>query len=322
MRPIVTITDVPFPDFLTAESVLRGIDAELRFVPRPASEDIVTMGRTADAVMVGYAQLNAETLSRLGRCRIVARMGIGLDNVDLEAATQRGIIVTNVPDYCVDEVSDHALALLLALARKVPHGNALVHDGRWNADALVPMHRLRGQILGLIGFGKIARRLASKAQALGMEVISSDPFVPADVYTEHRVQSLSFDRVLMTADVISIHIPLSAETRSLFGPIAFAQMKPNAQLINTARGPLVDEHALAAAIASGHLSGAALDVLSQEPPAPDSPLLHLPNVILTPHTAYYSEESTAELQRKAAEDVVRVLTGELPRYPSNASTAD
>jgi len=317
VAPIVAVTDAPFPDFQSAELALAALGAEIRHAAEPSPDAIAEVGAEAVAVMVTYAQLSASTLSRLRHCRVVARMGIGLDNIDLQAATQLGIVVTNVPDYCIDEVSDQALALLLAVARRIPQGNALVHFGGWSVAGLGPMHRIRGQVLGLMGFGKIARALTGKAQALGMEVIAYDPYVPAEACRQLKVRLLRFEEVLVAADVVSIHIPLTAETHHLFGADAFARMKRGATVINTARGALVDEHALAAAISSGHLAGAALDVLTNEPPLPDSALLDVPNLILTPHTAYYSEESTAELQRKAAEDVARILTGESPRYPAN-----
>lgn len=315
--PLVAITDSAFPDLDSAERVLASIDAQVRLAPAPTPEEIIAVAHQADAVMVTYATITDDVIRQLERCAIIARMGIGLDNIDLDAATRHGIIVTNVPDYCIDEVSDHALALLLALARKVPQGHDLVRRGGWAVTDLGPMHRVRGQTLGLVGFGRIARALARKAWALGLEIVVADPYLPQGAAEALGARPLGFDELLAISDVISIHAPLTAETRHLFNAQTFGAMKPGSALINTARGPLVDEGALADALEAGRLSGAALDVLDREPPAPESPLLRLPNVILTPHTAYYSQESTAELQRKAAEDVVRVLRGQEPRYPAN-----
>jgi D-3-phosphoglycerate dehydrogenase len=226
------------------------------------------------------------------------------------------MVVTKVPDYCIDEVSDHALALLLALVRKIPFSNAQVHGGTWAMSAVVPIHRLRGSVLGLVGFGRIPQLVAPKAQAFGIRVVAFDPYLPPDVFTRAGVERVDFARLLQVSDYVSIHSPLVAETRDLFNDAAFRQMKATAYLINTARGPIVDEAALARALDGGHLAGAALDVMPQEPPV-DSPLLGRGNVIITPHTSFYSEESLVELQVKAAEEVVRVLGGEAPRHPVN-----
>ncbi len=236
--------------------------------------------------------------------------------MDLAAATAAGIVVTKVPDYCIDEVSDHAVALLLALARKIPSSNAQVHAGRWEMKAVVPIHRLRGRVLGLVGFGRIPQLVAPKAKAFGLRVIVYDPFVQADVLARERVDQVDFEELLAQSDYVSIHTPLLHETRNLFSTDAFSRMKPGSYLINTARGPIVDEHALAKALDGGQLAGAALDVMPQEPPTA-SPLLGRENVIITPHTSFYSEESLLELQRKASEEVVAVLTGKRPRNPVN-----
>jgi len=250
------------------------------------------------------------------KCRIISRFGIGIDNVEIATATRKGIVVTKVPDYCIDEVSDHAMALLLAIVRKIPFANARVQAGEWQMPSVVPIHRLRGTVLGLVGFGRIPQLLAPKAQAFGMRVIASDPYVHEEVMSRAGVKRVEFAELVKTADYISIHAPLMPETNHLFNAAVFSQMKPTAYLVNTARGSVVDEVALAAALDKGQLAGAALDVVEKEPPS-GSPLLGRDNVILTPHTGFYSEESLAELQTKAAEEVVRVLSGEAPRNPVN-----
>ena len=250
------------------------------------------------------------------RCRIISRFGIGVDNVDLAAATSAGIVVTKVPDYCLDEVSDHAVALLLAAVRKIPLSNAHVHAGRWEMKAVVPIHRLRGTVLGLVGFGRIPQLVAPKAQSFGMRVVACDPFVPEEVFAREGVERVDFADLLKQSDYVSIHTPLLPETRGLFNDDVFRQMKRGAYLVNTARGPIVDEMALARALDEGRLAGAALDVMPQEPPV-GSPLLGRDNVIITPHTSFYSEESLLDLQRKAAEEVVAVLSGRPPRNPVN-----
>jgi D-3-phosphoglycerate dehydrogenase len=219
-----------------------------------------------------------------------------VDNVDIEAATEKGIVVTRVPDYCIDEVSDHALGLLFALARKIPLANSRVHAGQWSVDLVSPLHRLRGQTLGLVGFGQIPRVLAPKAQALGLSVIAYDPYVSEEAMAAMGVRQVDLEQLLEDADHISVHAPLTKETRHMFSRAAFQKMKPEAVLINTARGPLVDEEALVDALEAGELAGAALDVLEHEPPPAGSRLLGRQDLILTPHTGFYSEESLIDLQ--------------------------
>jgi D-3-phosphoglycerate dehydrogenase len=221
-----------------------------------------------------------------------------------------------VPDYCIDEVSDHAMALLLALVRKIPSSSARTHGGRWEMKAVVPIHRLRGSVLGLAGFGRIPQLVAPKAQAFGMKVVAYDPFAPDDAFTRADVERVDLPVLLATSDYISVHTPLTPETRHLFNRDTFARMKRGAYLVNTARGPIIDEAALSEALNSGQIAGAALDVMTQEPPPP-SPLFGRDNVIITPHTSFYSEESLVELQVKAAQEVVAVLSGRAPRNPVN-----
>jgi D-3-phosphoglycerate dehydrogenase len=313
---LVAVADSPFPNLDPAREVLSRIGAELRLASDPTPEAILRVATDADALLVTYAKITAEMIQTLTRCRIISRFGIGVDNIDLAAATGAGIVVTKVPDYCIDEVSDHTLALLLALARKIPFANAQVHAGRWEMPAVVPIHRLRGRVLGLAGFGKIPRLVAPKAKSFGLRVVAHDPYVPAEIFARAGVEAVDFPQLLKMSDFVSVHTPLLPETRGLFGADAFRQMKPTAYLINTARGPIVDELALARALEAGHLAGAALDVMGQEPPV-SSPLVGRANVILTPHTSFYSEESLVDLQVKAAEEVRRVLNGEAPRNPVN-----
>jgi len=274
------------------------------------------VARDADALLATYAKITAEMIRQMTRCRIISRFGIGVDNVDILAASERGIVVTKVPDYCIDEVSDHTMALLLSAVRKIPFANSMVHAGKWEMPAVVPIHRLRGTVLGLVGFGRIPQLVAPKAKSFGMRVVSHDPYIPKDIFERAGVESVEFAELLKISDYVSIHSPLLPETEGLFNAGAFRQMKPHAYLINTARGPIVDEAALAQALDAGQLAGAALDVMPKEPPT-DSPLFGRANVIITPHTSFYSEESLVDLQTKAAEEVVRVLKGEAPKNPVN-----
>jgi D-3-phosphoglycerate dehydrogenase len=314
-RTLIAVTDSPFPSLEPAIAALARVDPELRMAKSASADDILAVARDADAVLVTYAKLPGALLKELKRCKVIGRFGLGVDNIDIPAAAELGITVTYVPDYCLREVSDHAMALLLALARKIPFSNRLVQSGRWEVPPIVPLRRLEGQVLGLIGFGNIPRALAPKAKAFGLQVITHDPYVSADVVKALGVENTSFEDLLARADFVSVHAPLLPATRGLMNATAFARMKKGAFLMNTARGPLIDEAALVAALDSGHLGGAALDVVTTEPLAKDSPLLGRDNVILTPHTAFYSVEALEELQTKCATDVARVLLGEAPVYP-------
>jgi D-3-phosphoglycerate dehydrogenase / 2-oxoglutarate reductase len=313
---LVAVSDSVFPNLDPARAVLSKIGADLQLASEAKPEAILRVAREADALLATYAKITAEMIREMKRCRIISRFGIGVDNVDIAAATQAGIVVTKVPDYCLDEVSDHAMALLLSAARKIPLANAMVHAGRWEMPAVVPIHRLRGSVLGLVGFGRIPQLVAPKAQSFGIRVVASDPYIPKEVFDRAGVQAVDFAQLVKISDYISIHSPLLPETRGMFNADVFRQMKPTAYIINTARGPIVDEKALAAALDAKQLAGAALDVMPQEPPT-NSPLFGRDNVIITPHTSFYSEESLVELQTKAAEEVARVLTGQAPRNPVN-----
>lgn len=317
MSFVVAVTDYVFPSLEPERAVLEPLGVELRLGQCKSEEEIIALTQGADAVLNCYAKMTARVIEKLNRCKIIARYGIGVDNVDLAAATRAGILVTNVPDYCIDEVSDHALALLLALARQIVAADRAVKAGAWDVVAHAGIHRLRGQTLGLVGFGKIARALASKVQPLGMKVLVYDPYLEPELIGRHGAEAVNFERLLAEADAVSIHVPLSPETRNLIGKRELARMQSTAFLINTSRGGIVDEPALATALKEGRLAGGALDVLSAEPPPPDHPLRRAPNMILTPHLAFYSRESLIELQTKAAEEVARALKGEPPRSPVN-----
>jgi D-3-phosphoglycerate dehydrogenase len=314
-RPLIAVTDSPFPSLDPAKAALARVDPALRMAKSAAADDILAVAREADAILVTYAKLPGELLRQLKRCKVIGRFGLGVDNIDIKAAAELGITVTYVPDYCMQEVSDHAMALLLSLVRKVPLSNKLVQSGRWEVPPVVPIHRLTGRVLGLVGFGNIPRTLAPKAKAFGLRVVTHDPYVSPQVLAAAGVEGVGFDELLAMSDFVSIHAPLTPATRGLFNRDVLRKMKKGALLINTARGPLVDEEALIAALDSGQLGGAALDVVTTEPLAKDSKLIGRDNVILTPHTGFYSVEALNELQTKCATDVARVLSGEPPVYP-------
>jgi len=313
----VAMTDSVFPSLDLINDVLRPLDTKVILAEEPTLEGITAVAHDADGLLVTYAEVTAEVIQRLSRCKVISRTGIGVDNVDVEAATKAGIVVTRVPDYCIDEVSDHAMALLLALVRKIPFSSRMVHEGRWEMKAVTPIHRLRGQTLGLVGFGQIPRALVPKAQAFGLDLIAYDPYVSEEEMRSLGVGRVSFDELVERSDLISIHAPLTPDTHHMFDQDAFRAMKSSAYLVNTARGPLVDVEALGEGLAAGEIRGAGLDVLEEEPPAPGSAVLGRDDVIFTPHTGFYSVESLEELQRKAAQEVVSVLQGEAPRCPVN-----
>ncbi|MHB8770300.1 MAG: C-terminal binding protein [Syntrophales bacterium] len=316
-KRLVAVTDSPFPNLDPATQVLSEVNAELKLAKGTTAEDILAIAREADGLLVTYAKVPAQVIEQLARCKVIARFGIGVDSVDIDAATRAGIIVTNVPEYCEDEVSDHAMALLLSLIRKIPFANKKTHAGVWSMPAVVPIHRLRGSVLGLAGFGKIPRLVAAKAQAFGLQVQAYDPYVSAAAAAKVGVKLVGLPELLGTSDYISVHAPLTPETDRMFNADAFRQMKPSALLVNTARGQLVDVEALVDALDGKLIAGAALDVLPQEPPPANSRLFGRDDVILTPHTSFYSEESLVELQTKAAQQVALVLSGKEPRYPIN-----
>lgn len=316
-KKLIAVTDSVFVNLQPTEKVLASLDATVLLAKQATPEAILDIAREADGLMVTYATISKDIIQGLERCRVIGRFGIGVDNIDLDAATQAGIQVCYVPDYCLDEVSDHAMTLLVSLARKIVYSNALVQAGRWEAKAIAPVFRLRGRTLGLVGLGQIPQAMVPKAKAFGLNVIAYDPFIPADVADKLDVELVDFNTLLERSDYVSVHAPLTPETHQLFNKDVFQRMKPDALLINTARGPLVDDQALAKALDEGQLGGAALDVVPVEPIPTDSPLLNRDNVILTPHTAFYSVDALVDLQTKAAEDVARVINGQAPRYPVN-----
>ena len=317
-KTLIAVTDSPFPSLDLAKAALKRVDAEVVQAKSNSAEDILAVARDADGILVTYAKLPGDLLRQLKKCKVIGRFGLGVDNIDVPAAKELGITVTYVPDYCLREVSDHAMALLLSLTRKIPLSNKLVQAGRWEMPAVVPINRLEGQVLGLIGLGGIPRSMVPKAQAFGYKVIANDPYLPKDVFASLKVESVSLDELYARSDAISVHAPLMPATRGLVNAAAFAKMKKGVLIVNTARGPLIDEAALLAALDSGKVAGAALDVVTTEPLPKDSPLIGRDNLILTPHTGFYSIQALEELQTKCATDVARVLSGEAPVYPVKA----
>lgn len=301
----VVITDCDHPSIDIERSVFEAAGFEVTLAHCRTEDEVSEAGQGAQALLVQYAPVTRRVLEALPDCRAVARYGAGLDTIDVPAARERGVAVISVPDYSVDEVSDHALALILALTRGIVRLDRDVHRGRWDFMAAGELRRSGAMQVGVVGIGRIGRALADKARGVGFQVVAYDPYMhEADGYP-----LISFDELLASSHVVCLHAPLSDETRHLLDARAIAKMRAGAYVVNTSRGGLIDQAALVTALRDGRLAGAALDVLEREPVGPDDPLLSLPNVILTPHTAFYSRESIAELKRRAAEGIVQALAG-------------
>ena len=316
--PVVVVTDYIFPNLEPTEQMMAELGWELRVAESRETEDVLKVARDADGIITCYSDLNPDVIAQLEKCKVLARTGTGYNNINVEAATKAGMFVTNVRAYCDDEVSDHSMALLLSVARKIPFLNSRVHSGTWEEADAKPLHRIRGKVLGLAGFGNIPRQVAVKAQAFGIDVIAYDPFVDDETYNSLGVRGVSLDEMFAEADYFSVHAPLNDETHHMFNAEAFAKMKPGAIIVNTARGPLIDVEALADALDSGQVAGAGLDVLPDEPPSPDLQLLGRDNVVLTPHIGFYSEDSVVDLQTLTAKQVVMAIQGDVPEFAVNA----
>ena len=279
-------------------------------------ESLVELCAEAEGVIIGsIPTFTADVIAQLERCKILARGGVGVDNVDLEAARTKGILVSNVPDYCVDEVSDHAMALILYFARKLEQGIAEAEKGGWGIAALRPIAPLRGATLGVVGIGRIGATLAGKARAFGVRVIAHDPFAPESVFEELGAENAALSRIWEESDYISLHAPLTPETRGMVNAEALDRMKTDAVLNQRGARRTRGRAGAGRCAQEKRHPGAGLDVLEEEPPGPDHPLLALPNCRVTPHSAWYSTAALEDMRRKAATDVLRVLRGEEPRYP-------
>jgi D-3-phosphoglycerate dehydrogenase len=305
------ITDYVW-ESLDVEKKTLGELADLVPLKTKKPEEFLAEAADCDALLNTYAgPITADTMAKMPRCRIIARYGIGVDTIDLEAATAAGIIVTNNPTYCIEEVAEQTMALLLSSARKIPFYDRMVRSGRWEVPPGKPICRLVGRTLGLVGFGNIARAVAVRAAAFGLNVLYSDPFVKEGQF-QVPGRAVDLDTLLRDSDFVSLHPPLTPQTRKMIGEEAFKKMKPTAVLINCARGPVVDTDALVRALDAKKIAGAALDTVDPEPLPDPHPLRGRDNVILCPHAAWYSEQAMAGLQAGAPGEVRRVLTGEWP----------
>jgi dihydroxy-acid dehydratase len=322
-RGRVVITDYDYGDVDVERPIVENAGFELVAEQCKTEDEVIAVARDADAVVAQYARVGARAIAAFTRCRVIARYGTGVDIVDVGAATRRGIQVTNAPnDWCSDEVADHAIALWLSAARKIPQYAAATRNGEWHWQTGRPIHHLRGSVFGLLSFGAIARSIADRAMAFGVDVWAHDPFLDATEMLGRGVRPVSFDELVAGSDTLVIQSPLTDQTRGLFGEDVLRRMKRGAILVNTARGPIVVDHALQRALQEGWIAMAALDDIEEEPAKvrdwrAENPLFRLYNAIITPHAAYYSEESIHTVREIAASEVVRVLTGQRPLYPVN-----
>ncbi len=312
------ITDYVWPNIDVESEVLRAAGVEPVVAPDTSEDTLAGLATDADIIMFCFAQVTGNVLKSAAKCMVASRYGIGVDNIDIPTATELGIVVTNVPDYCMDEVTDHAIGMILALNRRLGQHDAQVKAGGWAGVSLdQPMHRTRGATLGILGFGRIGRSIASKAVGFGMNLIAYDPLIepgqniPIDA--ENSTEITTFEDVLKRSHFITVHTPLTPETEGMIGPDELNSMMPGSIIVNCARGGIIQEQALANALHSGHLAGAGIDVVEPAPPPDDHPLLGAPNIIITPHTAFFSQASTIELERRTAQEALRVLNGNHPQ---------
>ena len=309
----VLVTDRAWSDLTVEQAILGEIGVELIDAPGGGETTLAGLATGACGILTCWAKTTRRVIeAALPGLAVIVRYGVGLDNIDVDYATQRGVPVAYVPDYCTTDVAEHTIALLLSLSRKVTRFDRAIRAGVWDIAEGLPLRRLSGQTLGLIGYGRIAREVATRAQALGLQVMASSPSLTSERTADSGVEAVPLERLLAEADFLSIHCPSTEATRGMIDRVALAKLKPTACLINTSRGDIVDEEALVDALESGRLAGVALDVRRQEPPDAGDRLVGMPQVIHTPHAAFYSAESLQALREGAAWEARRVLTGGEP----------
>lgn len=300
-------------DFAEEKKIFTQAGATLEVAQCTTDEEVIQASRGATALINSDIPITRKAIESLPDLQVIARYGIGVDHIDVEAATENNVYVTNVPDYCQNEVAGHALALIMSLTRKIVFLNQQVKEGSWAFDDAAPIHRFSSQTVGLVSYGKIARKLAGHLRAIGFTVIAYDPYIEEKA----DVELVSLEELMKRSDVISLHAPLVKETYQMINKEMFDLAKPNAVLVNTGRGGVINEEDLVEALRTGKIAGAGLDVVENEPIDKNHPLLTMDQVILTPHVAFYSEEAMQELKRKTARNIVRVLKGEKPEYVVN-----
>jgi len=314
----IVVTDDRFGSYIEEKEVFKELNAELIILNSKNIERDKLQIQNSDALLVNLYPMSKDTITNLKNCKIISRYGVGYDNVDVESVSQKGIWLSNVPDYSIEDVSDQALALLLGNIRKVAYKDRMIRKGEWNLHSNQPIHRMKGAVLGLIGYGAIAKRFHEKSSAFGFsKVMVYDPFIKREIIANKGASPTDLNILLSESDYISIHVPLNNTSKKMIGKKQLDLMKKNSILINTSRGGVIDEQALTNALLKEQIAGAGLDVFEKEPIPNNSPLLKLNNVILSDHTSWYSEESLKELKTKAAMNVLAVLEGGKPIYPVN-----
>ena len=306
----IVITDHGFPNVSIEKGLVESAGAELQAFQCRTELEVIEAARNADALLVQFAPVTSAVIATLSQCKAIVRYGVGVDNIDIEAARERGISVCSIPDYCVDEVADHTFSLAMALTRQIAGTDALVRRGVWKQTPPRPMPASRNMTFVTIGFGRIARAVLQRAQACGFNLATCDPYLPENSAMPMHIRNLNMKQALVAADILSLHVPLTETTRHLINADTLSFLKPTSVLINTARGGLVDGFALAEALNIGQLGGARLDVFEEEPLPHSHPLLKCHNILLTSHMAWYSEASSPELQRMAAQEAIRALQGQ------------
>jgi D-3-phosphoglycerate dehydrogenase len=318
----VVLTDYEWPDLSIEHGIFSPYGINFTAARCKNEEDVLRVAENADAIICEYAPLSKKVIQSLRRCKVISMNAAGFDNVNVEAATEEGILLVNCPDYCFEEVADHTMAMILSCARGIFQYDRRIRSKIWDFKAAGPRQRIRNSVLGLIGFGRIAQAVASRALSFGMRVIASDPFINDEFLRTKGVQPARMKETIAAADYISIHVPLTNETRKSIGAEELSCMKRSAFLINVSRGAVIDEAALYDALRSGVIRGAALDVLEKEPPEFDNPLLSLENVLITPHAAFYSEEAMREVRSRAAREIIKVFKGKLPSHIVNRKAVE
>jgi len=309
-KPKIVITDCDHPSVEIERKILNEIKPKFVLAHCNTEDEVMEVVKDADGIINQNAPITRRVIESLKRCKVIAHYGVGVDSIDVEAATEHKIIVANVPDYCIDEVSTHTMALILACARGIILLDRKRRDKKWDFTLVKPLFRTQGKIVGLFGLGRIGRMVAQKASGFNFRIIAYDPYISK---VDGGIKLVEFSQLLSDSDFVSIHVPLTPETRHFFGKNELKKMKKTAYLINTSRGSIIDEKALYQALKNRWIAGAALDVMEKEPPDWENSLLNLDNLTITPHISFYSEESYIELKTKVAESVLSVLKGELPR---------
>lgn len=314
----ILVTDYVWPNTEPEREVLARVGAEIIEAPDPSEATLASLAAEVDGIMTCFAQVTPEVVRSAKQCVVISRYGVGVDNIAVDTATREGIVVTYLPDYCVDEVSTHVMAMVLSWNRQIGFYDRVAKQGRWEGvPAPVPLARLGTQKLGIIGLGRIGRAVMEKARAFGLQVLAHDPYLPSQNLAEGDVRVVDLPTLLTESDYITLHTPLNEETRGLIGVEELALMKPSAFLVNCARGPIIDEAALYVALRDGGIAGAGLDVMEQAAPPADHPLFRLDNVIITPHVAFLSRQSVHELQVRTAQATADVLQGRMPEFLVN-----